>query len=243
VVGAAIRFAAFSLPPTFCSLSLRCTNWRVAFLLFARLDPMSVTSRSAAGYPPYRRPMTGRCPWADQSPAMRAYHDREWGRPVRGDARLFERITLEGAQAGLSWATILNKRPAYRTAFAGFRPERVARFTARDERRLLADTGIVRNRAKIRSTITNARAYLDLRDEVGSVARWLGTFDDPAALSKALRARGFTFVGPTIAESIMHATGVVNGHLPGCALASRSRSRRVRAVPAGGARGGRSGSR
>jgi DNA-3-methyladenine glycosylase I len=159
---------------------------------------------------------------------MRAYHDREWGRPVRGDAALFERITLEGAQAGLSWSTVLNKRPAYRKAFAGFRPERVARFTSRDERRLLADAGIVRNRAKIRSAITNARAYLDLRDEVGSVARWLGTFDDPAALSTALRSRGFSFVGPTIAESIMHATGIVNGHLPGCALAHRPRPRRAR---------------
>jgi DNA-3-methyladenine glycosylase I len=184
--------------------------------------------------------MTTRCPWAEASPAMRAYHDREWGRPVRGDAALFERITLEGAQAGLSWSTILNKRPAYRKAFAGFRPERVARFTARDERRLLANAGIVRNRAKIRSAIANARAYLDLRDEAGSVTRWLSTFDDPAALSKALRARGFTFVGPTIAESIMHATGVINGHLPGCALASRSPSRRVPAAPVRVARATRS---
>jgi DNA-3-methyladenine glycosylase I len=186
----------------------------------------------------YRRRMTERCAWADLSPAMRAYHDREWGRAVRGDPALFERITLEGAQAGLSWSTILNKRPAYRKAFAGFRPERVARFTARDQRRLLADAGIVRNQAKIQSTIANARAYLDLRDEVGSVARWLATFDDPAVLSKALRSRGFTFVGPTIAESIMQAIGVLNGHLPGCALASRSRSRRAPAARAAAARAG-----
>ena len=174
---------------------------------------------------------------------MRTYHDREWGRPVRGDAALFERITLEGAQAGLSWSTILGKRAAYRAAFADFQPERVARFTARDERRLMADAGIVRNRAKIRSAILNARAYLELRDEVGSVARWLRTFDDPAALSKALRSRGFTFVGPTIAESIMQAIGVLNGHLPGCAWASRSRSPRTPAARAGAARAGRSGSR
>jgi DNA-3-methyladenine glycosylase I len=167
---------------------------------------------------------------------MRTYHDREWGRRVRGDAALFERIILEGAQAGLSWSTVLAKRPAYRKAFAGFRPERVARFTARDVRRLLADAGIVRNRAKIRSAIANARAYLDLRDEVGSVAGWLSTFDDPALLSKALRSRGFTFIGPTIAESIMHAIGVINGHLPGCALASWTRSRRVPAAPVRGAR-------
>src|SRR2546428_6661626 len=160
---------------------------------------------------------------------MRRYHDREWGRPIRGDAALFERITLEGAQAGLSWATILNKRPAYRKAFAGFRPARVAAFTERDERRLLADAGIVRNRAKIRSAIVNARAYLDLRDEVGPVGRWLATFDDPAALSTALRSRGFTFVGRTIAESILQAVGALHGHVPGCALASRSRSRPTRA--------------
>jgi len=169
--------------------------------------------------------MPQQCGWAELTPALRAYHDREWGRPVRGDAGLFERITLEGAQAGLSWSTILTKRPAYRRAFAGFRPERVARFTARDERRLLADAGIVRNRAKIRSTIANARAYLDLRDEVGSVWRWLGTFENPTALSKALRSRGFTFAGPTIAESILQATGILNGHSPGCALARRPRRR------------------
>ena len=174
---------------------------------------------------------------------MRAYHDREWGRPVRDDAALFERITLEGAQAGLSWSTILGKRAAYRAAFAQFQPERVARFTARDERRLLADAGIVRNRAKIRSAISNARAYLELRDEVGSVARWLRTFDDPAALSKALRSRHFTFVGPTIAESIMQATGILNGHLAGCARATRSRPPRTPAARADAARAGRSRSR
>ena len=156
---------------------------------------------------------------------MRSYHDREWGRPVRTDAALFERITLEGAQAGLSWSTILSKRPAYRKAFAGFRPERVARFTARDERRLLADAGIVRNRAKIRSAIANARAFLALRDAVGGVGSWLATFDDPALLSKELRARGFTFVGPTIALSILQAIGVIDGHVAGCALASRPRRR------------------
>jgi DNA-3-methyladenine glycosylase I len=171
--------------------------------------------------------VTGTCPWAVDDPKLRAYHDREWGRAVRTDAQLFERIVLEGAQAGLSWATILNKRPAYRLAFAGFVPERVARFTARDERRLVADAGIVRNRAKIRSAIANARAYLALRDEVGNVRRWLGDFDDAATLSSALRSKGFTFVGPTIAESILHATGVINGHVAGCALASRPRRRKA----------------
>jgi len=180
--------------------------------------------------------MAIRCSWAELSPALGRYHDREWGRPVRGDAALFERITLEGAQAGLSWATILNKRPAYRKAFVGFSPARVAAFTARDERRLLADAGIVRNRAKIRSTIGNARAYLDLKDEVGHVGRWLAAFDDPAALSRELRSRGFTFVGPTIAESILQAIGALDGHVPGCAASSRSRSRRRPAPGRGAAR-------
>ncbi len=172
---------------------------------------------------------------------MRAYHDREWGRFPRTDAQLFERIVLEGAQAGLSWATILNRRPAYRLAFAGFRPEAVARFTARDEQRLLADAGIVRNRAKIRSAIANARAYLDLRDEVGNVRQWLRGFDDPVALSKALRSRGFNFVGPTIAGSILHATGVVNGHVARCLLASAPLPRTLPArTPRRAARGARS---
>lgn len=186
--------------------------------------------------------MAGSCPWAEHDPALRAYHDREWGRPVRTDAQLFERIILEGAQAGLSWSTILRKRPAYRVAFAGFRPELVARFTARDERRLLADAGIVRNRAKIRSAIANARAYLDLRDDVGNARRWVSGFTDPAALSKELRARGFTFVGPTIAESILQATGAINGHVAGCELASGPRSRKSKAAPAPAraARGARS---
>ena len=179
--------------------------------------------------------MTATCPWATASPLLRRYHDREWGRPVRGDARLFERIVLEGAQAGLSWATILAKRPAYRRAFRGFAPARVAAFTARDERRLLADPGIVRNRAKIRSAIGNARRYTELRAEVGSVARWLAGFSDPAALSKELRRRGFTFVGPTICESILQAVGVLDGHVRGCALATPGRgpSRGVAAARAG----------
>jgi DNA-3-methyladenine glycosylase I len=189
--------------------------------------------------------VTGTCPWAERDPKLRAYHDREWGRPVRTDAALFERIVLEGAQAGLSWSTILNKRPAYRLAFAGFRPEHVARFTARDERRLLGDAGIVRNRAKIRSAIVNARAFLALRDDIGSVARWLATYDDPAALSKAMRARGFTFVGPTIAESILQAIGVLNGHVAGCAFASAPRPQKATSAraPSRAARGARSGSR
>lgn len=186
-------------------------------------------------------PTAGICPWASASPQLRRYHDREWGRPVRDDARIFERIVLEGAQAGLSWATILAKRPAYRRAFAGFAPARVARFGPGDEARLLADPGIVRNRAKIRSAVANARAYLALRAEVGSVADWLTAFDDPAELAGALRRRGFSFVGPTIAGSILQAFGVLDGHVAGCALASRRPRRRSPAPTArrGGARGGR----
>ena len=181
--------------------------------------------------------MAGTCPWATTSSLLRAYHDREWGRPVRGDARLFERIVLEGAQAGLSWATILAKRPAYRKAFRGFVPARVAAFTARDERRLLADPGIVRNRAKIRSAILNARRYGELRAEVGSVAAWLAGFRDPAALSSELRRRGFTFVGPTICESVLQAIGVLDGHVRGCAMATRGRGPSRRGAAAIGARG------
>src|SRR2546423_14560705 len=115
-----------------------------------------------------------RCAWADLSPAMGRYHDREWGRPARGDARLFERIVLEGAQAGLSWATILAKRPAYRKAFAGFRPAAVAPFTARDERRLPGDAGLGRHPAEIRTGHFNAPAYLRLRAGVGARAAGVG---------------------------------------------------------------------
>ena len=179
-----------------------------------------------------------RCFWA-RDPLDVIYHDREWGVPVRDDRRLFEFLLLEGAQAGLSWITILKKRDAYRRAFASFDPRRVARFTGRDVRRLLGDAGIVRNRAKIRSTIANARAYLDLKAEVGPVGDWLGSFDYAAALSKALRSRGFTFVGPTIAESILQAIGAIEGHVPGCAAASRSRLPRTRPPARGAVRGRR----
>ena len=192
--------------------------------------------RAVAATRPIVAPVTGTCPWAISSPALLAYHDREWGRPVRGDARVFERIVLEGAQAGLSWAIILAKRPAYRRAFADFDPDRVAAFTARDERRLLADAGIVRNRAKIRSAIGNARAYLALKTEVGSIARYLTGFDDPVALSKDLKRRGFTFVGPTICESVLQALGVIDGHVRGCALARPRPVTARRATAASGAR-------
>ena len=173
-----------------------------------------------------------RCAWA-QSPAMAAYHDREWGVPVHDDRVLFEFITLEGAQAGLSWETILRKREAYRRAFAGFDPAKVARFTAARRRRLMLDAGIVRNRLKIESTVTNARAFLQVQREFGSFDRFLWDFAGgrpvvgrggrpPArtalsdALSKELKRRGFRFVGTTICYAFLQAVGVVNDHARGC---------------------------
>jgi DNA-3-methyladenine glycosylase I len=173
-----------------------------------------------------------RCAWA-RSPAMVAYHDREWGVPVHDDRVLFEFITLEGAQAGLSWETILAKREAYRRAFAGFDPAKVARFTAARRARLMQDAGIVRNRLKIESTVTNAAAFLAVQREFGSFDRFLWDFAGgkpvrgaggapPArtelsdALSKELKRRGFRFVGTTICYAFLQAVGVVNDHATGC---------------------------
>ena len=176
-----------------------------------------------------------RCPWA-VGDAMTRYHDEEWGVPVHDDRRLFEFLVLEGAQAGLSWSTILAKRAAYRRAFARFDPRLVARFTAVRLRALLRDDGIVRNRAKIAATVANARAFLLVQREHGSFDRYVWRFVDdrpvqnrwrtprevPAetetarALSRDLKARGFAFVGPTICYAFMQATGMVNDHLVGC---------------------------
>lgn len=167
---------------------------------------------------------------------MVAYHDEEWGVPVRDDRELFEFLTLEGAQAGLSWMTILRKREGYRQAFAGFDVEAVARFGDADVERLLADASIVRNRAKIAATIGNARALLAVREERGSFSDHLWSFVDgrplqprrasmaevPAettearAISRDLRRRGFAFVGPTIVYALMQSCGLVNDHVTGC---------------------------
>ncbi len=167
---------------------------------------------------------------------MLAYHDQEWGVPVHDEHRLFEFLVLEGAQAGLSWQTILNKREAYREAFAGFDPARVARFDARRVERLLGDPGIVRNRLKVESTVSNARAYLEVQREVGSFDRFVWGFVGAAprinrrrslravparsaqsdALSAELKRRGFRFVGTTICYAFMQATGMVNDHLLTC---------------------------
>ena len=162
---------------------------------------------------------------------MIEYHDREWGVPVHDDHRLFEMLILEGAQAGLSWSTILNKREGYRRAFARFDPKKVARFTARDVRRLMGDAGIVRNRLKIESTITNARAFLEVQREHGSFdayvwgitgrgrkrnTRRVITSKTSDALSRDLAKRGFRFVGSTIIYAFMQACGMVNDHERGC---------------------------
>ena len=180
-----------------------------------------------------------RCWWPGDDPLYRQYHDEEWGAPVTDDRRLFEKICLEGFQAGLSWLTILRKRPHFRRAFADFDIDRVARFGAREIGRLLADEGIVRHRGKIESTINNARRAAAVRDEFGSLAayfwRWepdprarprrltknalmqLARTPDSIALSKDLKARGWTFVGPTTVYAFMQAMGLVNDHLEGCA--------------------------
>lgn len=175
--------------------------------------------------------MKRRCRWAGDDPRMVEYHDREWGVPVHDDRRLFEMLILEGAQAGLSWSTILNKRDGYRRAFARFDPKKVARFTARDVRRLMRDEGIVRNRLKIESTISNARAFLEVQREFGSFdayvwsitgrkrkrnTRRVITSKESDALSKDLAKRGFRFVGSTIMYAFMQACGMVNDHERGC---------------------------
>jgi DNA-3-methyladenine glycosylase I len=178
-----------------------------------------------------------RCGWAPlKDPAYLAYHDEEWGVPLHDDSRLFEMLTLEGAQAGLSWSTILHKREGYRRAFARFDPAKVARFDARKVERLMQDASIVRNRLKIESTIANARATLAIQKEFGSldtylwspvggtplVNRWKALGGIPAEtavsreMSKDLKRRGFRFVGPTVCYAFMQATGMVNDHVADC---------------------------
>jgi DNA-3-methyladenine glycosylase I len=178
-----------------------------------------------------------RCAWVPlEDPLYLAYHDEEWGVPSHDDRHLFEMLSLEGAQAGLSWSTILRKREGYRRAFAGFDALRVARFDGRKIERLLADPSIVRNRLKVASVVANARAVLDVREERGSLDaylwsfvggrrrknRWRGLDGIPAetaeskAMSKDLKRRGFRFVGPTVCYAFMQATGMVNDHVTSC---------------------------
>ena len=192
-----------------------------------------------------------RCPWPGDHDDYRTYHDDEWGRPVVDDVRLFEKVCLEGFQAGLSWLTILRKRDNFRTAFAGFDPAVVAHFTDADVARCLGDTGIVRHRGKIESTINNAARALEAIDQFGSLAAYLWSFEpdspvrathddipaataESAALSRDLKHRGWSFVGPTTIYALMQAMGMVNDHLPGCerhTVVAAERATLVRPVP------------
>jgi DNA-3-methyladenine glycosylase I len=192
--------------------------------------------------------MAARCAWVPEGDELyAAYHDEEWGVPSRDPRHLFEMLILEGAQAGLSWSTILRKRENYRKAFAGFDPVKVARFDGRKRAALMRDPGIVRNRLKIEATVANARQVLAVQDEHGSLAAYLWQFVNgkpvvnawtamkqvPAetaasrAMSKALIKRGFRFVGPTICYAFMQATGMVNDHITTCFRYSKRRSRRA----------------
>ena len=181
-----------------------------------------------------------RCPWAVGTPDYLDYHDKEWGRPLHGERELFERLTLEAFQSGLSWLTILRKRENFRRAFDGFDVDRVAGYGAKDVKRLLADAGIIRNRRKIEATITNARAVRELHANNETLDELIWSFapDEPApapetledlepttpeskALAKELKGRGFVFVGPTTAYASMQAAGLVNDHLMGCAFRLR----------------------
>jgi DNA-3-methyladenine glycosylase I len=174
-----------------------------------------------------------RCPWAAVHPVNRAYHDTEWGMPVHGEAAYLERLTLEAFQSGLSWLTILNKRPAFRAAFAGFDADVVAAYDDADRARLMADAGIVRNRLKIDAAIVNAGATVALREEGGLAAfvegfrpaappapatteEMVAVSPESVALSKALKKKGFVFVGPTTMYALMEAIGIVDDHLVGC---------------------------
>ena len=179
---------------------------------------------------------TTRCWWAGDDPLYVEYHDGEWGVPVHDDRKLFEMLILEGAQAGLSWITILRRRETYRRAFDGFDPERIARYDDRKKAELLQDEGIIRNRAKVDAAVRNARACLEIREKEGGLDPFLWQFvggvpkqnrwkdkgemlpetPESKAMSKELRRRGFTFVGPTICYAFMQAVGMVNDHLTGC---------------------------
>lgn len=180
--------------------------------------------------------MLQRCAWPGTLPIYVAYHDEEWGVPVHDDRELFQHLLLDGAQAGLSWLTILKRRDNYRRAFDGFDPEKMARYDDRKVQALLQDEGIIRNRLKVQAFIANARAFLDLQDELGSFSDFLWSFvggttiqnawtdaaqlpaetEESRAMSRALKARGFKFVGPTICYAFMQAAGLVNDHVVSC---------------------------
>ena len=225
----------------------------------ARTDESTLGNRSGAAAAAKRAGLVEgddgfwRCPWGTGTPAYRHYHDHEWGFPVTDDRRLFEKLCLEGFQAGLSWLTILNKREAFRRACADCDAERVAMFDADDVARLLADAGIVRHRGKIESTINNARRVLELRREFGSLAAFVWRFEpgpssrprrltlralramtaspESTALSKDLKQRGWTFVGPTTVYAFMQAMGLVNDHIEGCHVRAEALRQRAELAP------------
>ena len=196
---------------------------------------------------------THRCAWCQATPIYRNYHDTEWGFPVADERRLFEKICLEGFQAGLSWLTILNKREHFRAGFANFEAEQVARFDARDVKRLLGDAGIVRHGGKIASTINNAQRVIELRREFGSLGAYVWRLEPDAAsrpkritldtlkaattspasvtLSKDLKKRGWSFVGPTTMYAFMQAMGLVNDHIEGCASRPKALAARKKFKP------------
>ena len=184
-----------------------------------------------------------RCAWGDSAPEYRAYHDREWGFPVADDTRLFEKLSLEAFQSGLSWLTILRKREAFRSAFAEFEIDRVARFDDSDVDRLLADASIVRNRSKIEAVVNNARRALELVDTEGSLAAYVWRFEpsgtpnrrtlpshtpESQAMARDLKRRGWRFVGPTTAYAFMQAMGLVNDHAEGCEAGATAEEERAR---------------
>jgi DNA-3-methyladenine glycosylase I len=190
------------------------------------------------------RKLKKRCWWCGDDPTYIAYHDKEWGRPIREDSRLFEMLILEGFQAGLSWITVLKKRPNFRKAFLKFNPNKISKFKAADISRLMKDPGIIRNRLKIKAAITNARAYLEVKKEFGSFAKYIWQFTnyrtiraqkitrdniptrtaESDAMSKDLQKRGFKFVGTTICYAFMQAVGMVDDHSEDCFLYKHRRT-------------------
>jgi DNA-3-methyladenine glycosylase I len=195
-----------------------------------------------------------RCSWGNSAPEYHAYHDTEWGFPVADDVRLFEKLSLEGFQSGLSWLTILRKREGFRKAFNSFDPDKVARFGAKDVDRLLGDASIIRHRGKIEAVINNAQRMVELREAEGSLAAYVWRFEpkrkardesrpsitpESQAMAKDLKKRGWRFVGPTTAYAFMQAMGLVNDHIAGCAVRARARDARAAFTPPGDPTAGR----
>lgn len=227
---------SFQLRSLFAETSLEGTLFQTLSFRFRKLGFLNYPSLKMPQKPPHQTLEPIRCGWVGTKPHFVPYHDKEWGVPVHHDHRHFEMLILEGAQAGLSWSTILLRREGYRQAFAGFDPSKVARFNHKKKAALLQDTGIIRNRLKIESAITNAKAFLKLQEEFGSFDRhiwdfvggipkinqWKTMAQVPAttaesdALSKDLKRRGFRFVGSTVIYAHMQAAGLVNDHTTDC---------------------------